>query len=402
MPFQMGIMPGEHDWMEKLGGIFGSGGMPMGGGMGGGTPTPAPQPPGRYGSVMSKIDAGLMRMGMPAGSLPQLGMHLLANSRGAPGQPGPGLGQALGTSVIGMQEQNQQKTDSELRRQYLQAQIEKMQQPEKETPRTPIVVKDPVTGQLRYEDPSKAVGMEPGSIGGAGSGLPSALVEWEAFQKMSPEQQKQFLNMKRQPAAPQLSVINGVPTLVDRISGNINPLSTLGGEVGAATDLAAGKARGGLIGEAQGGIDKKGLQAPNVLATLTQAEPLIDIATGSATGAAVDKGAAFFGKSTDGANATAQLKVIQAKLMTEMPRMEGPQSDRDVELYREAAGQLGDPTVPREQKKAAIKAIREINQKYVEGAGGPKAPTQYSEGQTATNPKTGEKMVYKGGKWVKQ
>jgi hypothetical protein len=44
--------------------------------------------------------------------------------------------------------------------------------------------------------------------------------------------------------------------------------------------------------------------------------------------------------------------------------MEGPQSDRDVQLYREAAGQLGDPSVPRETKKAAIQTIRRLQQVY--------------------------------------
>jgi hypothetical protein len=88
--------------------------------------------------------------------------------------------------------------------------------------------------------------------------------------------------------------------------------------------------------------------------------------------------------------------------MTDMPRMEGPQSDRDVELYREAAGRLGDPTVPRDQKKAAIKAIREINQRYQQQGGQAPAASKYRDGQTATNPKTGEKMVFKGGQWVKQ
>jgi uncharacterized protein (UPF0147 family) len=54
--------------------------------------------------------------------------------------------------------------------------------------------------------------------------------------------------------------------------------------------------------------------------------------------------------------------------MTSMPRMEGPQSDRDVELYSKAAGQIGDPNVPRDIKKAAVKTIRALQDKYVDRA----------------------------------
>jgi len=62
--------------------------------------------------------------------------------------------------------------------------------------------------------------------------------------------------------------------------------------------------------------------------------------------------------------------------MTNMPRMEGPQSDADVKLYRDAAGQIGDPTVPASIKKAAVGTIRQLQEKYKEradslnGAGG--------------------------------
>jgi len=41
-----------------------------------------------------------------------------------------------------------------------------------------------------------------------------------------------------------------------------------------------------------------------------------------------------------------------------------------VKLYREAAGQIGDPTVPAALKKAALQTVRQIQQKYVERASG--------------------------------
>jgi hypothetical protein len=205
----------------------------------------------------------------------------------------------------------------------------------------------------------------------------SDIQNWKFYQGLSPEQQKQWMSVQRQPTAPQLAVINGVPTLVDRIQGTQTPLTTLQQEIGATTEKAGAeaeaKALGAAKGEAQGGLAKKGINAMNVLETIDLADPLIDVATGSATGAAADKVASFFGTSTTGDQAIAQLKIVQANLMTNMPRMEGPQSDRDVQLYREAAGEIGDPSVPRARKKAAISMIKALQQKYTEGMPVPKS-----------------------------
>jgi len=127
---------------------------------------------------------------------------------------------------------------------------------------------------------------------------------------------------------------------------------------------ASATALGGAEGAAQGAILARAVKADGINDILDIAEPLIDEATGSGTGAARDKLAAFFGVSTSGAQATAQLLPLQAAIMLNQPRMEGPQSDRDVQLYREAAGQIGDPSVPRETKKAAIRTIRRLQEQY--------------------------------------
>jgi hypothetical protein len=114
---------------------------------------------------------------------------------------------------------------------------------------------------------------------------------------------------------------------------------------------------------------KKEAAAKNILAIVDEAEKLIGDSTGSYLGAAYDLGAQAVGKSTAGAQATAQLKVLEGQLMMAQPRMEGPQSDKDVALYRQMAGQIGDPTVPRETKKAALSKIKSLQQKYA-GTGG--------------------------------
>jgi hypothetical protein len=115
--------------------------------------------------------------------------------------------------------------------------------------------------------------------------------------------------------------------------------------------------------------------AKDALATITLAETLIDKATGSGLGNAVDAAAGFFGASTSGAKASAQLKALEGDLVSKMPKMSGPQSDKDVLLYRQMAGQIGDPNVPTATKKAALTTIREIQNRYAGlPAGTPAAP----------------------------
>jgi hypothetical protein len=107
--------------------------------------------------------------------------------------------------------------------------------------------------------------------------------------------------------------------------------------------------------------------AQATLSLLDMAEPLLDVATGSGLGALRDQAGALVGMSSEPAEAAAQLKAIGGLLVSKMPRMQGPQSNLDVQLYREMAGQIGDPTVPNEVRKAAMETIRQLNEKYANG-----------------------------------
>ena len=87
-------------------------------------------------------------------------------------------------------------------------------------------------------------------------------------------------------------------------------------------------------------------------------------ATGSYFGAGLDLLGRTVGISTDGAEATAQLKTLSGQLVALMPRMEGPQSNIDVEMYKEMAGNVADPTIPIQTRLAALDTIEKLNQKY--------------------------------------
>lgn len=206
---------------------------------------------------------------------------------------------------------------------------------------------------------------------GGQSSRPSSVQEWEFYAALTPEQQQRYLEMKRNPNM-FIKDVNTAPTAIVGTPGGgvaTTSLSTPQSEADAAAQKkrqeSEGAARGTAEGNVAGGITTKGANAVGTKGLLDIAEPLIDVATGSATGAAKDKVAAFFGEATTGAQAIAKLQVLQAGLMTGMPRMEGPQSDRDVQLYREAAGQIGDPKVPAATKKAALAVVREIQNKYI-------------------------------------
>jgi hypothetical protein len=164
----------------------------------------------------------------------------------------------------------------------------------------------------------------------------------------------------------------------DRRTGGFAPATTLDQEAGAAERLknaeAFGTAAGKIAGEIVGGIQKKGSDAQGAQRLLEGADALIDIATGSMVGNVRDKFVGAFGYSTDGATAIAELKLLQANLMMQQPRMEGPQSNLDQQLYREMAGLIGEPNVPADQKKAALRKILELQEKYVDRAASQSPP----------------------------
>lgn len=105
-------------------------------------------------------------------------------------------------------------------------------------------------------------------------------------------------------------------------------------------------------------------EAQQALNAIKQAETILPNATSSGLGSAVDQTAAFFGKSTTGAQNAAKLKAIEGDLVSKMPKMSGPQSDKDVAMYKQMAGVVGDATQPVATRQAALQAVKEIQQRY--------------------------------------
>lgn len=107
--------------------------------------------------------------------------------------------------------------------------------------------------------------------------------------------------------------------------------------------------------------------ATSAMELTDQASPLVDQAPGSYIGAGLNQLGRVFGMDTEASKAQAQLGVIGGALISKMPKMSGPQSDKDVALYKQMAGNLDDPTLPSSAKNAAIQMIRLLNKKYATG-----------------------------------
>ena len=149
----------------------------------------------------------------------------------------------------------------------------------------------------------------------------------------------------------------------NRTQGGLQPVTdTAGNPIRQPTEQEKDAAkRTGAAGRIIDALDNVGTTADG---PVLRSEALVTLATGSWGGAAVDQVFRIFGVSTKGSQAASQLKVLQGNLMLAQPRMEGPQSDRDVNLYREMSAVVGDPTVPAQDKLAALATLRQLQEKY--------------------------------------
>lgn len=345
-----------------------------------------------YGGLLNPQDQAYLRN---QGMMNLIG-NLLANSGPSPVKQN--FGSIAGKGLLGMQQGQQQAMQGLLQSRLIQSKLEKAERDKKREDVLPGLVGQVGSPAIQRDIPLRDIPEVQGtgllggkidekrfyaSLAGLGgdytklgiTGLkslnpsasesPSAVREYEFFKKLGPAEQRQFLEIKR--AFQPFSYVDyqGGKSAFDKRVGTVAPLSTAQQEAAGQGTVAEGKEFGKISGEVGANTNiKKPAMARETLVLLDEADKLIDQSTGSVGGTVVDKGLGAVGLSTKGAQAAAELKVIQASLMTNMPRMEGPQSDKDVQLYREAAGQVGDSMVPNGVKKSAIAQIRRINEKY--------------------------------------
>jgi hypothetical protein len=174
--------------------------------------------------------------------------------------------------------------------------------------------------------------------------------------QMTPDQQRQ--------AAQESKVVAGSFT---DAAGNVTQYNKFGQVIQSTAPTAAGGGAVQLRGKPSATFERTQAQRAQLSKDLDTAifelkdaiKPggLIDQSTGSGVGRAVDVGARFIGQATKGDIAIGKLKPIADIVLKMVPRFEGPQSDKDTQSYKEAAGQLADPTLPRDIRKAAAQTI---------------------------------------------
>lgn len=147
----------------------------------------------------------------------------------------------------------------------------------------------------------------------------------------------------------------------------------------AAQAKAVGTANADVVRDTEG--RKKGVMYAENIGNADRALELLKLGpTASGIGALADSGAAFFGQATAGAKIAAQLDIISAGMIKNVPRFEGPQSDKDVDQYKSAAGRVGDRTLPVEIRMAAAEEVKSLAQKASEQQGKSSTPGGASGG----------------------
>jgi type II secretory pathway component GspD/PulD (secretin) len=128
--------------------------------------------------------------------------------------------------------------------------------------------------------------------------------------------------------------------------------------------------------DAAAGVNKKASSAKTMMSLTDQArqilkgvpdesgKPTTMTPTGSYAGAGLAFGKRFIGMSDKSTQANTALDAIAGNLTASVPRMEGPQSNFDVQNYEKMAGRVNDRTLPIGDRLSALDEIDKIQAKY--------------------------------------
>lgn len=158
-------------------------------------------------------------------------------------------------------------------------------------------------------------------------------------------------------------------------TGKVEPVTAPDGApiIGAAADPALQGRITGAKETATAGVKSGEATRANIsrsdamLGQIETADALLKAnPTQSGVGAARDAAGRIVGYSAPGAQVASQLETLSGWLIANVPRMEGPQSNADVQLYREMAAKVGDRTVPAVERQAALRTLKGLQEKYRE------------------------------------
>jgi hypothetical protein len=194
-------------------------------------------------------------------------------------------------------------------------------------------------------------------------------------QKIQIAQQSRPPRAEPAPRTQQVTMSDGTLGIMNMDTGVVTPSTMAGAPVKGKPSAFAEKTAAQKV---QMGKDLN--FAITQLSDITKDGGLIDQSTGSGIGRGVDIGAGLFGQATKGAIAIGKIAPVADLVLKMVPRFEGPQSNKDTQSYKEAAGQLADPTLPtairKEAGKTVLRLMKERQGQFVtsdmaaEGVGG--------------------------------
>lgn len=170
-------------------------------------------------------------------------------------------------------------------------------------------------------------------------------------------------------------------------NGQVEPLLLKSGEALTPQPKGAG------LNSSAAAQNEERQRISRVNAVLDEIQGILPDATASYAGRGIDLLARGVGIATSGDIATGKLGTLGGQLVALMPKMSGPQSDKDVAMYKQMAGQLDDPTVPLQVRQAALQTIRSLNNKYAEMNSQRPATVPYrNDAPTNTQPQNQAKL----------
>lgn len=221
----------------------------------------------------------------------------------------------------------------------------------------PVFTAPPDPNALTYEQK-----MALAQARGGQSQSPMNVREYEYFLSLPPEEQTRYLTVKRAqqfqdtgPAivAPNMANPAGAPSLV--LEKGLAPKDE--------PAVKAAQAAATMTAEASA---KRQSTVSGINDILDEAERILvhEKPTASGIGAAADAVAGVAGYAPGGAAEADQLDAIAGALVSKMPRMEGPQSNFDVQNYKDMAGNVGNRALPVARRLAALRSVRKLWAKY--------------------------------------
>lgn len=144
------------------------------------------------------------------------------------------------------------------------------------------------------------------------------------------------------------------------------PLMSANTDVALQADLSGAKKESANEADRRTEAKKSLSRSDQLLANIGTARGLLPNATGSLAGAGRDAVLRGVGVTTDSSKNAAKLETLAGWMVANVPRMEGPQSNIDVENYRTMAGRVGDRTLPVDERLAALDVLEGLQQKYAD------------------------------------